>query len=185
MKSEAIFITKLKDPKTREQAFHRLLDRYQERLYWYIRKIVITHENADDVLQNTFIRIFKNIVSFEGRSSLSTWMFRIAHNESLRLLEKVNKNHLASLDQVHPAYLKDLTQDPYFDGDATKLKLHQIIEKQLSAKQRTVFNMKYFDDLSFKEIAELLDINENTLKSSYYNAVKIIEAEVKDELYTF
>ena len=185
MNSEANFITKLQDPKTREKAFHLLLDHYQERLYWYIRKIVITHENADDVLQNTFIRIFKNIASFEGRSSLSTWMFRIAHNESLRLLEKLNKTHLASLDEVHPSYLKDLTQDPYFDGDATKLKLHQIIEKQLSPKQRTVFNMKYFDDLSFREIAEILDSNENTLKSSYYNAVKIIEEEVKDELTTF
>lgn len=185
MNSDANFIIELKDPKTREKAFHTLLDQYQERLYWYIRKIVITHENADDALQNTFMRIFKSIASFEGRSSLSTWMFRIAHNEALRLLKKLNKTHLASLDEVHPGYLQDLTQDPYFDGDATKLKLHQIIEKQLNPKQRTVFNMKYFDDLSFKEIAELLDSNENTLKSSYYNAVKIIEEEVKDELTTF
>ena len=183
--TEANLINKLKDPQTRGKAFPTLLDLYQERLYWYIRKIVITHENADDVLQNTFLRVFKSIASFKGRSSLSTWMFRIAHNESLRLLEKVNKTYLASLDEVHPTYLKDLAQDPYFDGKKTQLKLHQIIEENLSSKQRTVFNMKYFDELSFKEIAEILDINENTLKSSYYNAVKIIEEEVKDELATF
>ncbi|MBT8222152.1 MAG: RNA polymerase sigma factor [Eudoraea sp.] len=185
MNRETNLIQQLKDPQTREKAFLTLLDHYQERLYWYIRKIVITHENADDVLQNTFMRIFKNIASFEGRSSLGTWMFRIAHNESLRLLKKENKNRLASLDEINPSYLKDLTQDPYFDGNETKLKLHQIIEQQLTSKQRTVFNMKYFDNLSFRQIAEILEVNENTLKSSYYNAVKIIEEEVKDEQTTF
>lgn len=185
LQTEAKLIKKLREPQTREKAFLSLLNQYQERLYWYIRKIVITHENADDVLQNTFMRIYKNISTFEGRSSLSTWMFRIAHNESLRLLAKVNKTHLASLDEIHPSYLKDLTEDPYFDGNETKLMLHKIIEKHLSSKQRMVFNMKYFDDLSFKQIAEILDVNENTLKSSYYNAVKIIEEEVKDELTTF
>lgn len=178
MRTEAPFIQRLKNPKTREAAYHTLLDQYQERLYWYIRKIVITHEDADDVLQNTFLRIFKNIGSFRGKSSLATWMFRIAHNESLRVLEKKNKMRLISLDDMNPSYLEDLGNDPFFDGNKTKLKLHQIIENKLTNKQRIVFNMKYFDNLSFKQIAEILDVNENTLKSSYYNAVKIIEEDV-------
>ena len=176
--AEANFIQQLTDPKTKEKAFLKLLDTYQERLYWYIRKIVITHENADDALQNTFVRIYRNIASFKGNSSLSTWLFRIAHNEAIRLLEKQNKMHLASLEDVQPQYLEDLTQDNYFDGDEVKLKLHQIIESKLTNKQRMVFNMKYFDDLSFRQMSEILGMNENTLKSSYYSATKIIEGEI-------
>ncbi|MGB5363093.1 MAG: RNA polymerase sigma factor [Aureibaculum sp.] len=178
MIAEANFIQQLTHPKTKEKAFLKLLDTYQERLYWYIRKIVITHENADDALQNTFVRIYRNIDSFKGKSSFSTWMFRIAHNEAIRLLEKQNKMHLASLEDIQPQYLEDLTQDNYFDGDEVKLKLHRIIESKLTNKQRMVFNMKYFDDLSFREMSEILDLNENTLKSSYYSATKIIEEEI-------
>lgn len=180
MTTEHNLIQHLKDPKTREKAFHKLLDHYQVRLYWYIRKIVITHENADDVLQNTFLRIFKNIDSFKGKSSLATWMFRIAHNESLRLMEKNNKIRLLSFDEIKPSYMEDLALDPFFDGEKTKVRLHHIIESKLTNKQRIIFNMKYFDELSFKQIAEILNVNENTLKSSYYNAVKIIEEDVKD-----
>lgn len=178
MIAEDNFIQQLTHPKTKEKAFLKLLDTYQERLYWYIRKIVITHENADDALQNTFVRIYKNIDSFKGNSSLSTWLFRIAHNEAIRLLGKQNKMHLASLEDVQPQYLKDLTQDNYFDGDEVKLKLHKIIETKLTNKQRMVFNMKYFDDLSFRQMSEILGLNENTLKSSYYSAKKIIEEEI-------
>lgn len=178
MKSEFQLIENLKNPKTKERAFSELLNMYHERLYWYIRKIVITHDNADDVLQNTFIRVYKNIHSFKGNSALLTWIYRIAHNEALRLLEKQNKNRLASLDDVSPNYLKDLTQDIYFDGEETKLKLHEIIKTKFTNKQRLVFNMKYFDDLSFKEISEILETNENTLKSAYYSAVKIVEEEI-------
>jgi RNA polymerase sigma-70 factor (ECF subfamily) len=185
MNTEASLVRNLKDPKTREKAFLTLIDQYQERIYWYIRKLVITHENADDVLQNTFFRIFRNIGSFQGRSSLATWMFRIAHNESLRVLEKQNKARMTSLDEISPSYLKDLSQDAYFDGEKTKLRLHQIIETNLSNKQRIVFNMKYFDDLSFKQMAEILHVNENTLKSAYYSAVKVIEKEIEREAITF
>ena len=178
MIAEANFIQQFTHPKTKEKAFLKLLDTYQERLYWYIRKIVITHENADDALQNTFIRIYRNIDSFKGNSSFSTWMFRIAHNEAIRLLQKQKKMHLASLEDIQPQYLEDLTQDNYFDGDEVKLKLHRIIESKLTNKQRMVFNMKYFDDLSFREMSEILEMNENTLKSSYYSATKIIEEEI-------
>ena len=180
MKSEAQLIENLKNSKTKERAFSELLDLYHERLYWYIRKIVITHNNADDALQNTFIRVYKNIHSFKGNSSILTWIYRIAHNEALRLLEKQNKRKLTSLDDISPNYLKDLKQDIFFDGEETSLKLHEIIETKFTNKQRQVFNMKYFDDLSFKEISEILNKNENTLKSSYYSAVKIIEEEITE-----
>jgi len=180
LNKEVQLLEDLKRPETKESAFSMLLDTYQEQLYWYIRKIVITHDNANDVLQNTFIRIYKSIQNFKGQSKLSTWMYRIAHNEALRLLEKQNKTSWASLDDINPSYLEDLTQDSYFDGKETQLKLHQIIETKFTNKQRLVFNMKYFDDLSFKEISEILGTNENTLKSSYYSAVKIIEEEIAE-----
>lgn len=171
------FVNELLNPKTREKSYLKLLDTYQERLYWYIRKIVLTHENADDVLQNTFIRVYKNIENFKHNSSLSTWIFRIAHNESLRFLEKHNKYDISSLDEIQKDYLTVLKEDPYFEGDDIQTKLHQSIA-ELTFKQRQVFNMKYFDDLSFKEISDILDINENTLKSAYYAAVKHIEQKV-------
>ena len=178
MDIDAKLIENLTNPKAKERAFSELLDKYQERLYWYIRKLVITHDNANDALQNTFIRIFKNINTFQGKSSLLTWMYRIAHNEAIRLLEKQNKTALTSLDDIKPSYMEDLVQDSYFNGDEVNLKLHHIIEAKFTNKQRTVFNMKYFDDLSFKQISEILQVNENTLKSSYYSAVKIIEEEI-------
>lgn len=178
MSTKATLLKNLKDPATRDKAFQDLLDQYHERIYWYIRKIVITHENADDVLQNTFIKVYKNIHSFLGKSSLTTWIFRIAHNEAIRLLEKKNKMRFSPIDDIKPSYLEGLTQDIYFDGDKVKLRLHEIIESKLTHKQRKVFNMKYFDDLSFRQIAEIADLNENTLKSSYYSAVKIIEEDI-------
>lgn len=166
----------LKDNKLKDKAFARLLDMYQENLYWHIRKIVITHDNANDVLQNTFIRVYRNIHSFEGKSSLKTWMFRIAYNESIRYIEK-NKSLTNATSDIDDTYLGNLKQDVQFDGNEIQLKLHAILSK-LTEKQRIIFNMKYFDDLSFRQIAEILDISENTLKSSYYSAVKIIEEKI-------
>jgi len=150
---------------------------YQERLYWHIRKLVITHDNANDVLQNTFIRVHKGIQNFQGKSALHTWMFRIAYNESIRFLKKNKKLMAYSLEDVNTKYLNTLSQDPYFDGEELKLKLHTIIS-DLNDKQRKVFQMKYFDELSFREISEVLQISENTLKSSYYSAVKVIEEKI-------
>jgi len=180
---ETALIKKLKNPKLKNKAFKDLLELYQERLYWHIRKIVVTHENANDVLQNTLIRIYKGINSFKEQSLLHTWMYRIAYNESIRFLEK-HKTISLHLNDGNNDYLNNLTQDVYFDGDEIQLKLHSIISN-LSGKQQRVFQMKYFDDLSFREISEILDVSENTLKSSYYSAVKTIEEEiVSDTLQT-
>lgn len=170
-------IKDLKNPKLKETAFRELLDQYQERLYWHIRKIVITHEDTNDVLQNTFIRIFNGIKNFKEKSSLHTWMYRIAYNESIRFLTKNNRTNFLSLDDTINNNLELLAQDSYFDGDEIQTKLQTIIA-QLTNKQRLIFQMKYFDDLSFKQIAEIIEINENTLKSSYYSAVKIIEEKM-------
>lgn len=177
MKREQNLINDLKNPNLKEKAFKQLLDLYQERLYWHIRKIVITHEDANDVLQNTFLRIYKSIQNFEERSSLHTWMYRIAYNESIRFLTKNNSQNTLSLDDSANNNLELLAQDSYFEGDKIQTKLQTIIA-QLTNKQRLVFQMKYFDDLSFKQIAEIIEINENTLKSSYYSAVKTIEEKM-------
>ena len=174
MNQEVELIKNLKNPKLKNKAFNELLDIYQERLYWHIRKIVITHDNTNDVLQETFIRIFNGINNFKEKSSLHTWMYRIAYNESIRFLEKNKIKTLVSIDQDKNSYLKNLTEDIFFNGNELQLKLNEIISK-LSSKQQRVFQMKYFDDLSFHEISDILNISENTLKSSYYSAVKTIE----------
>lgn len=177
MNKDTTLITRLKDPKQRDEAFRDLLDAYQERLYWHIRKIVVTHDNANDVLQNTFIRIYKGIQNFKEKSSLHTWMYRIAYNESIRFLEQQKIKTSFKLDDDNADYLNNLTEDVYFNGDELQLKLHTIVS-ELSDKQQRVFQMKYFDDLSFREISEILNISENTLKSSYYSAVKTIEEQI-------
>lgn len=177
MNSEARLLKRLQSSRQKDRAFSELLDIYQERIYWHIRKIVLTHENANDVLQNTFVRVYRNIGGFEGKSSLLTWIFRIAYNESLRFLEKEKKRKYTPLDDVSGRQLENLKQSEYFDGDKLHEKLLEIVEG-LTEKQRRVFQLKYFDDLNFREISEILGISESTLKSSYYSAVKIIEEKI-------
>lgn len=177
MNNETELVKKLKNPALKETAFSELLDVYQERLYWHIRKSVSTHENADDVLQNTFIRIYKSIANFQEKSTLHTWMYRIAYNESIRFLEKDNKKKYEDLDAISDSHLEVLFEDEYFDGDEIQRKLHVIIDG-FTEKQKQVFQMKYFDDLSFRQISEMLNISQSTLKSTYYTAVKIIEEKI-------
>ncbi len=177
MSKDQELVRKLKDTTLKDKAFSELLDAYQERLYWHIRKLVTTHENADDVLQNTFIRVYKSIGKFEGKSSLHTWMYRIAYNESMRLLEKNNKKSFDNIDDISSSHLEVLFEDAYFDGNEIQRKLHTIIDG-FKEKQKRVFQMKYFDDLSFRQISEILNVSESTLKSTYYTAVKIIEEKI-------
>ena len=177
MSKDAELVKKLKDSTLKDHAFSELLDAYQERLYWHIRKIVHTHENADDVLQNTFIRIYKSIVNFQEKSSLHTWMYRIAYNESIRFLEKNNKKSYTDINEVSESKLEVLFEDEYFDGDEIQRKLNTIIDG-FKEKQKRVFQMKYFDDMSFRQISEILNVSESTLKSTYYTCVKIIEEKI-------
>lgn len=177
MSKDVELVKKLKDATLKDTAFSELLDVYQERLYWHIRKIVTTHENADDVLQNTFIRIYKSINNFQEKSSLHTWMYRIAYNESIRFLEKNNKKRYHNIDEISSSHLEVLFEDEYFDGDEIQKKLNTIIDG-FKEKQKRVFQMKYFEDMSFRQISEILEISESTLKSTYYSAVKIIEEKI-------
>jgi len=174
---EAELIKRLKNPTLKDRAFSELLDTYQERLYWHIRKIVTTHENADDVLQNTFIRVYKSITNFKEKSTLHTWMFRISYNESLRFIEKNKKKTFENIDEISSTHLEVLFEDCYFDGAQIQAKLHTIIDG-FTEKQKRVFHMKYFDNLSFRQISEVLHISESTLKSTYYTTVKIIEEKI-------
>lgn len=178
MTNESDFIDQLISETDRDIAFKKLLDLYQVRLYWHIRKLVITHENADDVLQNTFIRVYKSLANFSQQSSLYTWMYKIAYNESIRFLEQNKNKHSISIDDVNTKYLNSLLEDTFFEGDALQLKLQTVVS-ELNYKQRQVFNMKYYDDLKFREIATILEMKEGTIKTLYYNAVKFIETNIE------
>ena len=177
MSKESEFINQLMSTNQRDEAFKKLLDLYQERLYWHIRKLVITHENADDVLQNTFIRVYKNLHNFSQQSALYTWMYRIAYNESLRFLEQNKTKYHLSIEDVNKKYLDNLMSDSFFEGNDLQLKLQQVLA-ELPEKQRIIFNMKYYDDLKFREIADILNAKESTLKTSYYATVKLIETKI-------
>ena len=175
--NEADFIKQLTNKKHKEKAFAKLLDMYQERLYWHIRKIVGTHENADDVLQNTFIRIYRSIAKFKQDSSMLTWMYRIAYNESIRFLDKEKKKTFASIYEVNDYFIDSLKGDVFFDGEQAQLRLQEVLNA-LPEHQRRIFHMKYYDNLKFREIGELLKISENTIKTHYYAAVRYIERNI-------
>lgn len=175
MQNETELVNRLQSDKDREQAFRELITLYKERLYWHIRKIVISHADADDVLQNTFIKIYKNINRFKGDSNLFSWMYRIATNESITHLNKNAKRLQISSEEIQQHAVNNLKADVYFEGEAIQLKLQQAIAT-LPQKQQLVFNMKYFDDLKYSEISEVLETSEGALKASYHIAVKKIEA---------
>ena len=173
-------IQEFKDPASRNFAFSKLVNSYQERLYWHIRRIVIDHDDADDVLQNTFIKAFKNLHNFREDSQLYTWLYRIATNESLSFLKKQRKNIFVSMDEVSHTLSSKLEADPQLSGDAIQLKLQKAILK-LPNKQRLVFNMKYFEEMKYEEISEVLGTSVGALKASYHHAVKKIEAELRSQ----
>jgi len=177
---ESLLVQKLQDPQSRNEAFKELLKLFKERLYWHIRNIVKNHDDADDVLQNTFIKIFRNIDGFKSESQLYSWMYRIATNESLTFLsQKANKLQISS-EELQQNLLNNLESDTYFDGDEIKLKLQKAIST-LPEKQQLVFNMKYFQELKYREMSEILETSEGALKASYHIAVKKIENYLKSD----
>ncbi|UGU15559.1 RNA polymerase sigma factor [Sinomicrobium kalidii] len=167
-------IRQLKDQDTREKAFRELISQYKERLYWHIRRMVINHDDTDDVLQNTFIKIYRNIDSFKGESSLFSWIYRIAINESITFLNARAKRKGIGDSELRENLVKNLRADTYFDGDEIQLKLQRAVAT-LPEKQKLVFNMKYFEALTYEEISEILDTSVGALKASYHHAVKKIE----------
>ncbi len=174
MADEKEIIQLLADNKTLKRGFGMLVNQYSERLYWQIRRIVFSHEDADDVLQNTFIKAWLNISTFENKSKISTWLSRIAINEAIDFSHRKRRTDDISADE-NPAVANQLLADEYFDGDETQAQLQEAIS-QLPAVQRAVFNMRYFDEMKYSEMSEILGTSEGALKASYHIAVKKIEA---------
>lgn len=170
--NEQQIVEQLHDMKRREQAFTMLVDHFKEQLYWQIRRMVLSHDDADDVLQNTFIKAWTGLEGFRGDSKLSTWLFRIANNETLNFLER-KRQALSIDDEAAVGVAARLESDPYFDGDETERQLQEAIA-QLPAKQRQVFNLKYFDEMKYEEMSDLLGTSVGALKASYHHAVKKI-----------
>lgn len=179
MVEEQSLVSALQSNDEKEQAFKILVSQYKERLYWHIRKIVLDHDDTDDVLQNTFIKVFRNINSFKADSKLYTWMYRIATNESITFINKRAKRANISSKEVQETLLSNLTTDVYFEGDQIQLQLQRAIAT-LPEKQRLIFNMKYFDEHTFDQLSEILDTSVGGLKSSYHIAVKKITAYLKN-----
>ncbi len=172
---DAQILTLFANEKTREEAFASLLKKYQQKIYWHIRRLVIDHDDADDLVQDVFIKVWKNLAGFREDAQLYTWIYRIATNECLTFLQRKKQRQNVSLDDESSAYLADTLEDTtYFSGSDAQLKLQQAL-LTLPEKQRLVFNMKYFDDLKYDEISEIVGTSVGALKASYHLAVKKIE----------
>lgn len=173
-------IEKIKDKKTVDYGFNLLMEKYQEKVYWVIRRMVIDHESSDDIAQETFVKVWKNLDKFKGESKLYTWIYRIATNEALTHLRKKKRRFFLPIGDVENELVSTLEADTYYSGDEIQLKLQKAI-LTLPEKQRLVFNMKYFEELKFREIAEVLEVTIGNLKAQYHHAVKKIEKYLKED----
>lgn len=171
---EKDFILRLLDPKTQNEAFQKLLSDYQRPLYSHIRNIVLNHDDADDVLQNTFVKVFRHLKDFKGESKLFSWMYRIATNESLTFLSQKAKRGGTTSEAMQTKTVESLRADDYFDGSEIQLKLQKAIVL-LPEKQQLVFKMRYFEEIKYEEMSEILGTSVGALKASYHHAVKKIE----------
>ncbi len=161
-------------------AFNVIVRKYQERIYWHVRKMVISHDDTDDILQNTFIKVWRSLEGFKEASGLYTWLYRIATNEALTFLNRKKRRYFLPLDDVYKHLADTLETDEYYSGDELQLKLQKAV-LALPEKQRLVFNMKYFDDMKYEEIAKILKTSVGALKASYHHAVKKIEKYLTDD----
>jgi RNA polymerase sigma-70 factor (ECF subfamily) len=167
-------IERLRAPKTRDEAFRDLVITNQERLYWHIRKFVFDHDDANDILQNTLIKAYRGLDGFKGDAKLYTWLYRIASNESITFVNKAKRRPGGNLEAA-----ERLEADTFFDGDLAQVMLQKALAR-LPAKQRLVFNMKYYQDLSYQEISDILETSVGALKASFHHAVKKIEVYFKN-----
>jgi RNA polymerase sigma-70 factor, ECF subfamily len=178
--NEQELIANLKSDKQKEKAFKVLVKTYQERLYWHIRKIVMSHDDTDDIMQNVYLKVWKNIDGFREDSSLFTWLFRIATNESLSHLQRQRRHSVVSINEIGDYLAESLESDVYFEGDEIQKKL-QLAIIQLPEKQRLVFNMKYYDEMKYEEMSDILKTSVGALKASFHFAVKKIEKFIEEE----
>jgi RNA polymerase sigma-70 factor (ECF subfamily) len=178
--SDLDLIADLKNEKTRDLAFQKLMNKYKERLYWHIRKMVMDHDDADDILQNTFIKVWRSVDKFREESSLYTWLYRIATNESLTFINSNKRRSMVPMNDTSEFLMNNLESDVYFDGDEIQLRLQEAILK-LPEKQRIVFNLKYFEEMKYEEMSHVLDTSVGALKASFHHAVKKVEEYLKSK----
>ncbi|NIG52915.1 RNA polymerase sigma factor [Chitinophaga sp. Cy-1792] len=164
---------------TREKGFTLIIRKYQERLYWHVRRLVVDHDDANDVLQNVFIKVWKNLEGFREDAQLYTWLYKIATNECLTFLEQLKKKHSVSLSDVESGLANKLKSDTQFDPNKLEWKLQKAI-LQLPEKQRIVFNLRYYDEMPYEQMSKVLETSEGALKASYHHAVKKIEEFIKN-----
>jgi len=174
LQDEKVFVLELSHPKTQNEAFRKLLQLYQKPLYNHIRAMVLNHDDADDVLQNTFVKVFANLKNFKGDSKLFSWMYRIATNEAITFMQQRAKKQGISNEEVQQKELNKLESDVFFDGNEIQLKLQKAIAT-LPEKQQLVFKMRYFEEIKYEEMSEILTTSVGALKASYHIAVKKIE----------
>jgi RNA polymerase sigma factor (sigma-70 family) len=172
--SDEELLEKYRHDDTRHLAFNTLVRQYQQRLYWHIRRIVIDHDDTNDIIQNVFIKVWNSLDRFRADSALYTWLYRIATNEAISFLNQKRRRFFLPIADVEKELSEQLASDPLFSGDHIQLRLQQAILK-LPARQRLVFQMKYYDNMKYEEIAEVLAVSVGALKASYHHAVKKIE----------
>jgi RNA polymerase sigma factor (sigma-70 family) len=170
-------LAKFQDPASRNLAFNQLVRKYQQRVYWHVRKLVIDHDDADDLTQDTFVKVWKNLGNFRQDAALFTWIYRIATNECLSFLQSKRRKFFLPLHDIGPELTAKLEADPAVAGDEVELKLQKAILR-LPDKQRLVFNLRYYDDMPYEEMAEVTGTSVGALKASYHHAVKKIEQYV-------
>jgi RNA polymerase sigma factor (sigma-70 family) len=178
LQEEKEFIEQLLNPKTQNQAFQKLLRNYQRPLYNHIRNIVLNHDDADDVLQNTFVKVFQYLKNFKGESKLFSWMYRIATNEAITFINQKAKRNGTTSEAMQNKIVDNLQADTYFDGNEIQLKLQKAI-LLLPEKQQLVFKMKYYEEIKYEDMSEILGTSVGALKASYHHAVKKIEEFMK------
>lgn len=178
---EKEIIARLRRPETQKKAFEQLVAAYSRQLYWQIRRMVLSHDDANDLLQNTFIKVWTNLDAFRGEARLSTWLYRIALNECLTFLQKQQAVTTVSMDEPEVSLADKLEGDPYFSGDEIQMSLQKAL-LGLPEKQRLVFNLKYFQEMKYEQMSEILGTSVGALKASYHHAVKKIERFLEDSL---
>lgn len=176
---DPILIERLRNPKECREAFNEVMRRYSEPLYWQIRRMVNNHDDASDLLQNTFLKAWQALDNFRGDAKLSTWLYKIAINESLTHLEKERKRQGISLDDEESMIANTIEADEWVDGDEVALKLRKAVAR-LPEKQRLVFNMKYFEEMKYEDMSQILGTSVGALKASYHLAVKKIEQYLEE-----
>ncbi|TMI95201.1 MAG: sigma-70 family RNA polymerase sigma factor [Bacteroidetes bacterium] len=177
--SDTELLVQFRNPVTKERAFTAIIKKYQEKLYWHVRRMVIDHEDANDVLQNVFLRVWNGLGNFREDSQLYTWLYRIATNECLTYIEQQKKRMSVSLDEFDSGLSNKVRADSHFDANRLEWKL-QLAIQQLPEKQKIVFNLRYYDEMPYEEMSRVLDTSEGALKASYHHAVKKIEDYIKN-----